>query len=111
MELECRPLAIYETIDHKECTAVSTVSRLVFPVHTVFQTKAMQACDHRFSDGSPSKRAIIHFIPCSVLFRLWGPVEDARDSCLHIFASSFGKHTHPIFLPQKTPRANHDEPL
>ncbi|KAJ7121386.1 hypothetical protein C8R44DRAFT_705332 [Mycena epipterygia] len=58
---------------------------------------------HR-ENGELVQKPMCH-VDCEVKYRIWYPVQEERQNCPYALVTSFGIHTHPIPLPEKTPGA------
>ncbi|KAJ3906921.1 hypothetical protein F5879DRAFT_897100 [Lentinula edodes] len=60
--------------------------------------------NHRHHADGDLKQPALVSMECRCTFREYEPLEDYRASCPYILITSKGPHSHPIPLPQKTPR-------
>ncbi|KAJ3860037.1 hypothetical protein EV359DRAFT_49934, partial [Lentinula novae-zelandiae] len=60
--------------------------------------------NHRHHADGDLKQPALVSMECHCTFREYEPLEDYRASCPYILITSKGPHSHPIPLPQKTPR-------
>ncbi|KAJ7499534.1 hypothetical protein FB451DRAFT_1162005 [Mycena latifolia] len=48
---------------------------------------------------------------CHIKYRIWYPVEEDRSKCPYVLITSCGAQSHPIPLPEKTPKGVHEQIL
>jgi hypothetical protein len=62
------------------------------------------AITHRVPSGELQELPLVR-LPCTARYRMWVPRESARAECPYIVIAAWGTHTHPIPLPETTPRS------
>ncbi|KAJ4492439.1 hypothetical protein C8R41DRAFT_765202 [Lentinula lateritia] len=100
------------TDDHEEVGRIELEAQLDgygprTSCHTIMNNTSQRlTCtwDHRDQENGSLKQPNLISMECRCTFREYEPLEDYRSSCPYILITSRGPHSHPIPLPQKTPR-------
>ncbi|KAJ4463608.1 hypothetical protein C8R41DRAFT_872387 [Lentinula lateritia] len=92
------------TEDHEEVNRIESEAQLHGYGPWVSCHMVTNNTSQRLTCNGDLKQPALVSMECRCTFREYEPLEDYRASCPYILITSRGPHSHPIPLPQKTPR-------